>query len=1197
MGAMFGGGGSNPEPERYAGIQVSTSMMGQTIPYVAGRNRVPMNLIWYGNFNSSPNHDGGKGGSPVSSYTYSASWIAALCLGPIQGVGQVWQDKSLVTLTYENLALALGSASFVAGISGTTLSVSKILGGSMYVGQYITGPGVAANTTITAGSGTSWTVSPSQTVASGTAMRGGQPTWSGYPSGTPAGQEIPYDGIAYVASQEYIFGSSANMPNLNFEVEGCVPGFSDADGVYDADPSAVVIDYLTDPVHGAAFQGTIDPNLQGTTNTYQAYCMSIGVLLSPYEDNQRSATDFMRELLQCTNSDLVMSCGMLRIVPYADQPVSGTVAGTAFSYTPDLTPIYAFTDSDFCPKDGEEPLQLDRKAPTDTYNIVNLTYYDRSNYYNPAPATADNNWDISIRGPKAMSTLDFQSVTQASVAKTVAQLILQFQLYERNTYTARVRADYCLLEPMDYVSVTEPAFGLSGQVCRVIEVEDDDNDFVNLKLMKVPGVVRSTPQYNWTASQGYYANYDAVPPSVATPAIFVMPPVPASIGNGLGEGITVGIAACPSSVSASWGWCSVWCSVDGGSTYFQVGTIGQVGPARYGTITAALPAVADPDTTSTLSILLEDTNLQLAAVTDADANAMQTLILVDSGTNAEVMAYGDATLTGAGAYNLTYLRRGLYGSNPPKAHSSGAQFVRLDGAIFQQTFDPGMAGQTVYFKFVSVNAVGQQPQELSAVTAYAYTIPQGAINGAAQLIPRGNASLTAQGELYATGGSAWSSDCVSSQPYRSLSLSAQYSSGTAAVGLVSSVPTLPATLDPATNMDFALFANLLSGSSGHWEIFESGSLVATLNPPVHGDAALLTYDGFYVRYYLNGALLRTSARDQSALYVGLALDPAASFSNVETGPLTAVTPTQWITINGCAVNDTTATRTASTATWDAGAFASIGYPTCHISGKTNHASDAWQIGLATSANVSAAAATAVGNNAIWQLANYSWINQLGTWEICEAGTVVGSYGSVALTDVAAVTYDGSTITYLLNGVSQRTVSVSGLTLFGLCALQSVGSGVNSLSFGPTTNLKVNDTAELGTNAATETYVQAFSSSAGASAGNLSSGLTIGPYPYPVTVVVTMTGSASYGGSAGSQAYFDYANSDVSGSLSGGGHTISQLVDVDSAGNSYATIAAEDTFSLAANTTTTYYLVGQRQPPTGVAGVAASGVIKCEVIKR
>jgi hypothetical protein len=59
----------------------------------------------------------------------------------------------------------LAGANFTGAISGTALTASAITG-VIAIGQTLYGAGVTAGTTITAGSGTAWTVSPSQTVGS-----------------------------------------------------------------------------------------------------------------------------------------------------------------------------------------------------------------------------------------------------------------------------------------------------------------------------------------------------------------------------------------------------------------------------------------------------------------------------------------------------------------------------------------------------------------------------------------------------------------------------------------------------------------------------------------------------------------------------------------------------------------------------------------------------------------------------------------------------------------------------------------------------------------------------------------------------------------------------------------------------------------------------------------------------------------------
>jgi uncharacterized phage protein gp47/JayE len=60
------------------------------------------------------------------------------------------------------------AATFTGSIASTTLTVASVSSGALAIGQTIVGAGVVDGTTITAGSGTTWTVSNSQTVASET---------------------------------------------------------------------------------------------------------------------------------------------------------------------------------------------------------------------------------------------------------------------------------------------------------------------------------------------------------------------------------------------------------------------------------------------------------------------------------------------------------------------------------------------------------------------------------------------------------------------------------------------------------------------------------------------------------------------------------------------------------------------------------------------------------------------------------------------------------------------------------------------------------------------------------------------------------------------------------------------------------------------------------------------------------------------
>jgi hypothetical protein len=103
--------------------------------------------------------DGGARARIGSTLFASRYYAGIALLGP-------WAQ--IISLKIGSATANYASAQFTGSISGTTLTVSAVASGSLAIGQSLfdaTGD-IAPGTTITAGSGSSWTVSQSQTVAS-----------------------------------------------------------------------------------------------------------------------------------------------------------------------------------------------------------------------------------------------------------------------------------------------------------------------------------------------------------------------------------------------------------------------------------------------------------------------------------------------------------------------------------------------------------------------------------------------------------------------------------------------------------------------------------------------------------------------------------------------------------------------------------------------------------------------------------------------------------------------------------------------------------------------------------------------------------------------------------------------------------------------------------------------------------------------
>ena len=214
--------------------------------------------------------------------------------------------------------------------------------------------------------------------------------------------------------------------------------------------------------------------------------------------------------------------------------------------------------------------------------------------------------------------------------------------------------------------------------------------------------------YAKQASAGTPLDPLAAPGNTNPPIIFEPPP---ALSGGAAEVWVIATGG------AEWGGAQLWISTDG-NTYAFAGNIFKGG--RQGVLTASLPSAADPDTTDTLSVDLSMSQGQLLSGTTADADAFVTLSYCDG----ELIAFATATLTAADKYNLTYLRRGAYGT-PIAAHSAGANFARFgpnDPSLFKYGYPASFVGQTIHLKLPAFNIFGQALQSMAGLTADTYTL-------------------------------------------------------------------------------------------------------------------------------------------------------------------------------------------------------------------------------------------------------------------------------------------------------------------------------------------------------------------------------------------------------------------------------------------------------------------------------------------
>jgi hypothetical protein len=733
---------NNAKPD-YTALQIQTSTSIVPIPIVWGRNKISPNLVWYANFQAVPGSSGkgagGKGGAfgsgaGAGNYSYAADLIMALCEGPINGIGLIWKDLSIYVplelglgifngttpqivwpylqalypynaLAYQGTAIAWGAGYNLgdsAAIGNHNFEIIGVLAGSgangvdadpaLVIQDFLTNAqyGCRFNpASIDSGSlftnadsfqaycrAMGYAFSPalvSQEQGSSTLTRWLQifstaAVWSG-----GLLKFIPYADTAISQGQEQTFSTQLSIPvpipvssgvSLPALVTAAAPDQFVSDGGVVYAFSGIPLVFIGDAIPSSAgFYGMTVPGQY---------------IFGPADE------------------------GKPVVITYT--------AGAAGNFTPNLAPVYALNDLDFIDEKGnKDPVQVERADIFSLPTIQRVEVMSRGNQYSAVPVEARDQSQIEIFGPRVGSTIQAHEICDEFVmGPLIAQTILQRNLYVRTKFTFKLSWEYCLLDPMDIVTITDSNLGLSNYPVRIIEIEEDDKGLLAFTCEElVTGV--SNPAFNPNATAtGFQPNWGVPAVPVNTPLIY-QPPL--ALTQGVSQ-VWLGASGIGGGGQNQWGGANIYVSVDN-VTYAQIAVL--TAPLRQGFLTSGLPAAGGWDSVDTLAINLAQSNGTLAGTSQSAAQAGATLSLVDK----ELLAYETATLTTASSYNLTGLARGLSGSSPA-AHSTGAPFARLDGAVVRYTLPANLQGQTLWFKFQSFNTLGGGLQDLSTCTVYTY---------------------------------------------------------------------------------------------------------------------------------------------------------------------------------------------------------------------------------------------------------------------------------------------------------------------------------------------------------------------------------------------------------------------------------------------------------------------------------------------
>lgn len=524
----------------------------------------------------------------------------------------------------------------------------------------------------------------------------GQPHWTPLEALAGGTHLLSYSGLAYFAIQDYDLGSTAQVDNHNFEVIG--PGANEVhSSIPDALPSSILIDWISHDRRGRGLPST----MVGDMSEYANYCKAAGLFLSPALTEQQSAADRIKLLGELTNADVVVSDRKIHMVPLASESVSKAIAGgPTFSYTPDLTPLFDLTPDQFLSQDGEAPVKVIRKTPADVYNVVKVQFRNRGNDYATDVAVAEDRANIDIYGKKEAPIINADWVCEHGIAQTIARMRLQRYLTTLREYRFSLPWNFAEILPTNLLRLTEPSQGLDAVPVRVTRFTESELgwDFV---AEDFPAASTAAPLYSLPVQDGFVHGYSDNPGATTVAAVFEAPFDASTTGLEVWAAVHGGPA---------WGGAHMWVSLDG-VAYRRVGTVW--GGTRSGQLSGAVSGGVLPVSGMTGKLL---------DASAADASARVSLCYV-GGASPEYLAYQTASLTGAGAYQLGGLVRGLYGTSDSSAHASGDVFVRCDDALAKSgALDIGMVGRQLHIKFQSFNLFGLQAQDLADVDATLYTV-------------------------------------------------------------------------------------------------------------------------------------------------------------------------------------------------------------------------------------------------------------------------------------------------------------------------------------------------------------------------------------------------------------------------------------------------------------------------------------------
>ena len=810
--SLFGSDANSTSTAALQGFAIQTSVYGIGLQIALGTIRVVGSVIWVGAWTSSPVSGGGKlggkgsaGGKGGGQYTYSCSFIIALCQGPVIAYGQVWQDRTQVlqpnesnpgypnafitgargqglwgylasnfpnqALGYSEVALAcyencnLGTGGTISNygfeIAGQSIWLTGIVdaaGGAPLsqvtitwvsgekfdvagyeVGQDIQVAGIGVTITAIADNEHMTVTPPPLGTGGGSGVVIG---WQdalasdainflltdfncanfGYNpiTGTPLVGSMAGPGFVATSSTSVTIGTGSTsfttQSGLSYGVgmraratviggggwvEGAVTSYSGTTLVIDVDATMGT---------GSYSDWQLSSNNSGGVANY---CLANGIGISPLINSQDTYSSYLTEWLLVCNSEAFSSEGVIKFATYGDVAVSGNGA----TFTPDLSPLYDLDNDDFI----GQTVQYTVAAQQDRNNYMSVEWTNRGRQYNTETMNDEDAWAVGQYGLRIASPNTIHSVCLAYVAQQVLTVQLKRSVYMLRTAEFTLGWKYSALEPMDLVSLPEQYPSTARVLARLLTMTEDQDGNMNWTAEILPFPILNPTINPKQGTGGNVPGFNALPGATNPPSFFEVTPDLSNVNFAKHLILLIALSGGP-----NWGGCSVYLSKDGGNTYALANPSAPQQNAKsvMGFTTGVYPYGEDPDTVNLLGVNVQQSLGVIDSVAQSVADAFKSLVLVDD----EIIAYEYATQVSSNVYNFEssggaiYMRRGVFGTFDVP-HATNAPFAVIgDGNQYEYELQPTDIGTTLWFKFPAFNQSGQQNEQLSAVTAYPFTV-------------------------------------------------------------------------------------------------------------------------------------------------------------------------------------------------------------------------------------------------------------------------------------------------------------------------------------------------------------------------------------------------------------------------------------------------------------------------------------------